>query len=174
MALTQSVELLLDPASEARVVDEWRLLDEAGLRSQAQHRGDSNRPHVTLAAVDVLPAALDPVVTEACRRRLPLTGALGALVVFGGRKVTLARLVVPDAALLDLHAAVAAPLDDSGSLTAVGRWVPHVTLALRMPPAELASAVDVLGGGPGGGADTVRFQGVRRWDGVARRTWPLV
>lgn len=165
--MTQAVELLLDASSEARVVAEWRRLDEAGLRSQAQHPGTSNRPHLTLAAVADLPAALDPVVAAACRGRLPLPARLGALVVFGGRRVTLARLVVPDAALLGLHAAVCAELDDAGSLTEVGRWVPHVTLALRMPPDQLGSAVDVLGPGPG----DVRFEGVRRWDGTARRTW---
>jgi 2'-5' RNA ligase len=168
--MTQSVELLMDPVSEARVVAEWRLLDEAGLRSQAQHRGESNRPHVTLAAVDELPAPLDPILSDVCRRRLPLAATLGALVVFGGRRVTLARLVVPGAALLDLHAAVSSHLDDGGSLTEIGRWVPHVTLALRMPPAELPSAVDVLGAGPG----DVRFETARRWDGVGRRTWALV
>ena len=168
--MTQSVELLLDAASEARVVTEWRLLDEAGLRSQAQHRGASNRPHVTLAAVDELPADLDPLITDVCRDRLPMDARVGSLVMFGGRLVTLARLVVPDVALLDLHAAVSAPLDDIGSLTEVGRWVPHVTLALRMPPAELPAAVDLLGPDAG----SVRFEGARRWDGVARRTWTLV
>lgn len=165
--MTQAVELLLDAGSEARVVAEWRLLDEAGLRSQAQHRGDSNRPHVTIAAVDELSAELDAVVAAECRRRLPLRVRLGALVVFGGRRVTLARLVVPEAALLDLHAAVCAPLEDSGSLTEAGRWVPHVTLALRMPPDQVGSALDVLGPDPG----DVRLEEVRRWDSVARRTW---
>jgi 2'-5' RNA ligase len=168
--MTQALELLLDAAAEERVLADWLLLDEAGLRSQAQHRGASNRPHVTLAAVEELPPDLDPVLTGVCRQRLPLAGTLGPLVVFGGRRVTLARLVVPDAALLDLHAAVSAHLDDAGSLTELGRWVPHVTLALRMPPAELASAVEALGADPG----HVRFEGVRRWDSVDRRTWTLV
>lgn len=168
--MTQSLELLLDPASETRVADEWRLLDEAGLRSQAQHRGASNRPHVTLAAVDAVRPGVDAALAGVCRDRLPLEARLGALVVFGARRVTLARLVVPDAGLLDLHAAVSVHLDDDGP-TAVGHWVPHATLALRMPPEQLGSAVGLL---DPAGPDRVRFEHVRRWDSDLRRTWPLV
>lgn len=49
MADVVSIELLLDPATEDRVRDDWRCLADAGLSSLAAHTSPSNRPHVTLA-----------------------------------------------------------------------------------------------------------------------------
>jgi 2'-5' RNA ligase len=168
--MTQSVELLLEPAAQARTVALWRLLDEAGLRSQAQHRGASNLPHVTLASARAVPRDAEDAVARACLDRLPLDVRLGPLVVLGSGPVALARLVVADAGLLALHDAVAAHLHAAGSAGAVGRWVPHVTLALRMPVDQLPEAVGVLGGLPD---ERVRLDRARRWDSVARRAWTL-
>ena len=59
-------------------------------------------------------------------------------------------------------------LDDS---LASGRWTPHVTLALRLAPEQLGSAVQVLASTP---RDLVgRVSGLRRWNGDARRAWTV-
>ena len=168
--MTQAVELLLDPESDAAVRDQWRQLDEAGLPSRARHRSPSNRPHVTVAAVSRIAPAAEQGIARACVDRLPLAVRLGAPVVFGADPVVLVRLVIPTAALLDLHAAVARFAEvPAGSTSAPGAWTPHVTLSQRLPRAHLPRALEVLSGD-----DLIlRLDSARRWDGDARREWRL-
>jgi 2'-5' RNA ligase len=169
--VNQAVELLLDAVCEARVLADWGRLDQAGLASQAQHRGASNRPHVTLAVVPSVPEVAEDALAGACAARLPLEARLGGLAVFGVDPVALVRLVTVSRALADLHAVVADLVEPpADSLTAPGRWTPHLTLARRMPLRQLPEAVRVLGRGE----HPMRFTGARRWDATARRTWSLV
>jgi 2'-5' RNA ligase len=169
--MVQALELLLDPASEALVVEQWWLLAAAGLASQALHRGASNRPHVTLCSVAAVPEAAEEALVRLCGDRLPLDVSLAGLAVLGsGHRVTLAWLVAVSRPLLDLHRDAAGLLGDEGPHTAPGRWLPHVTLALRMPTEQVVSALGVLGRAPG---DVVRLEQARRWDSDARRTWPV-
>lgn len=170
--MTQTVELLLDAASEAGLVRDWGRLDEAGLASQAQHRGETNRPHVTLAAGATILDGGEQALARLCARELPVPAMLGGYAVFGQDPVVLVRLVVVTPALLDLHAVVVEHVAvGERSLTAVGRWTPHVTLARRMPPDQLQRALTALGRAD---ALAVSFEGARRWDGVARRAWSLL
>jgi 2'-5' RNA ligase len=165
--VTQAVELLLDPAAEARVLEQWRLLEEARLASQSRHTGSSNRPHVTLAAVPSLEDGAEARIAESLAG-LPLPATLGPVALFGRDPVVLVRLVVADAALLELHAQVAlaagAAADDR---QAPGRWVPHVTLAHRMPRAQLLAALEIL---PDDDVP-VLLDRARRWDSTERRAW---
>ncbi|MGA5301728.1 2'-5' RNA ligase family protein [Nucisporomicrobium flavum] len=123
-----TVELLLDAPLEARVRTVWRDLLAMGLRSLASHEHPTNRPHVTLATAD----ALSPVVAPALDG-LPLDVELDD-VVFLGR--TVAWRVRPSAALLSVQRRVWEALDgrDRNPLHEPGRWVPHVSLALRVKP----------------------------------------
>jgi 2'-5' RNA ligase len=165
--MTQSVELLLDEAAESRVLAEWRHLLDAGLASQARHTGASNRPHVTLVAGSELDQGAEAAVEHAVSG-LPVASRLGGLAVFGRDPVVLVRMVVVTPALLALHRAVAVATGTGHEKnTAVGRWVPHVTLAHRMPLAQLATALKVLSSDD----VLVTFERVRRWDSVARRAW---
>ena len=63
--MTQSVELLLDEGLDALVRSDWDALAVAGLPSQGRHRSASNRPHVTLAAMKAVDAALEPQMARA-------------------------------------------------------------------------------------------------------------
>lgn len=176
--MTQSVELLLDEESEARVVQHWRSLEEAGLPSQSRHPGETNRPHVTLAAVESVAAEVEDPVAQICAQALPLEVRLGALALFGDDPVVLVRLVVLTEELVALHASVAThlvPAEDS--LLAPGRWTPHVTLARRLPVDQLPAALRVLaaasGAADGRQGARARLASARRWDGVARQAWLL-
>jgi 2'-5' RNA ligase len=169
--MVQSVELLLEEAAEQAVLAQWERLREAGLASQARHRSPSNRPHLTLAAVPALDATAEERIAAHLRGCLPLAAHLGPLGVFGTGPVVLVRLVVPGAGLRDLQAAVAdvAGVPDD-SLGAPARWVPHVTLAHRMPLEQLSSAVGLLAREE----RPVLLTAARRWDSEARRTWSPV
>jgi 2'-5' RNA ligase len=168
--MTQSVELLLDATAERRVLDDWQILAEAGLPSLARHRSPSNRPHVTLAAVARVEPAQEAALVEVVRDRLPVTGLGGPLTIFGRDRLTLVRVIAASRAILDLHLAVAAVLAlPSDDLAAPGRWVPHVTLARRLPAAQLPRAVELLA------PDDlpVHFEVARRWDSDQRQSWPV-
>jgi 2'-5' RNA ligase len=158
-----SLELVLDEAADAEIRREWALLDEAGLPSQAQHTGASNRPHITL----LVRTSLGDLTTEPLEGRLPIGVTLGAPVLFGtGRTRVLARSVVPHPDLLTLHAvvhALAGPGDDVPH-TMPGEWTPHVTLARRLPVDRVGEALAAASGVP----VAARVVGIRRWDAGTR------
>ena len=176
--MVQSVELLLDPDLDARVRAQWRALVEAGLPSLGRHTGATNAPHVTLTvASGVGPAHEERLVDALPPADLPLPVLLGGYVVFGTHKHVLARLVVPTARLLDLHARAAAAWSDALEVpetALVGRWTPHVTLASHLTDTQLGQALTALRGldpavHDGAGSSVP----VRRWDGTAKEAWPL-
>ena len=168
--MVQSVELLLDEATERLVAEDWQLLHRAGLPSQARHTSASNRPHVTLAALPSLDDDAEQRLAVICREALPMTARLGPLVLLGRDPAVLARLVVANRRLLDVQAEAAAacgvPDDD---VAAPERWLPHVTLARRIPLDQVSRALALL---PRRDVH-VHFASVRRWDSEARRTWSL-
>jgi 2'-5' RNA ligase len=139
-----SIELLLDPESEAAVREDWQRLADAGLSSLAAHTAPSNRPHITLLVRPMLAARGFPEAAA----RLPLRVRLGAPVLFGaGDRRVLARQIVPTEALLALHQGVhaAAGAGPDAAHTAPDEWTPHVTLARRMRLETLPAALGALG-----------------------------
>jgi hypothetical protein len=134
----RTVELLFDDELDGAVRAVWRRLAQAGLPSLATHGHPTNRPHVTLAAGDVVPE-LDLSV-------LPLPVTLDGLIFFDGKPGMLVWRVVPDAALLALHDEVWRAMRDPNPLHAPDVWVPHVGLARRIPPGDRARLSDFLSG----------------------------
>jgi 2'-5' RNA ligase len=171
--VTQSVELLLDAASEAVVLGEWARLAEAGLPTEQRVvPSPTHRPHVTLWAGPAIPSEVDAALPEIVAG-LDLPLLLGSLLVFGPRRaqVVLVRQVVASAGLLGLQTRVA---DGCGtepdSHFAAGRWSPHVTLARRVGVDQLGAVVAALGEVPDVSA-TSRV--CRRWDGDVKKAWDL-
>ncbi len=163
--MVHSIELLLDPDTEAATRRLWQSLSEAGLRSP----GQTSRPHVTMVVAEEISADVDKLLTPVTRQ-LPLRCVIGAPMVFGESRFTLVRLVVPTAELLSLQAEVhrvCLPHLTPGpaSNTLPGQWTPHLTMARRVDPPQLGRAItirklarDVIG----------RVVGIRRWDGDNR------
>ncbi|WP_380164040.1 2'-5' RNA ligase family protein [Jannaschia sp. R86511] len=176
--MVQSVELVLGADLEEQVRAQWRALVEADLPSLGRHTGASNRPHVTLGvAQGVGPRDEERLVAAAAAVPLPLPVRLGGLVLLGGHKHVLARLVVPSAALLDLHAAVQRAWQgtlDTPDHMAPGVWTPHVTLALHLNDTQVGQALTALRRMPSAGRDVDgEATGLRRWDSEARQVWPV-
>lgn len=169
-APVQTVELLLDEVTDTAVRSAWRALAEAGLPSQAQHTGQSNAPHVTIAVREGIPADLDQTL-DAAVSPLPVPITLGGLLVFARRRCVLARAVVPSGRLLQLHADVHQALAGCGPTTATmlpGSWTPHVTLARGMGAEQVGAALAALGQTTDQDGSVVA---VRRWDAAQRRSW---
>ena len=166
----EALELLLDDATNDAVRLEWEALRAAGLPSQANHRGETNAPHITLLATDVLPAA-DEALASALSGLLPLRIRLGPVVTFVGRRVVLARLVVADVELLALHAAAVRVGDaEPTPFTRPGEWTPHVTLARGLSVEEADEALSLFG------PFAVESSAVtlRRWNSETRQVRHLV
>lgn len=169
--MVQSVEVVLDDDLDAAVRAQWVHLQEAGLDSQGRIRAATNRPHVTLFVAQAIPSELDDAIHDAVGP-LPVPVRIGGVVVFGSRRVTLARAVVPSAELLALHTRVFEVLRGCPGIPEhirPGDWTPHVTLARRVPARDLGRAVltaETRHAGDAGAAIAVR-----RWDGTARCEW---
>lgn len=191
-----SIELLLDPSADAAVREEWSVLSAAGLHSLGEHQGATNAPHLTLLAKPRIGPGDDDALREIVARALPLPVQLGAPLVFGvGRRgLVLVRSVVPTAALLALHRAVHEQLGRDGEAavdhTAPDAWTPHVTLARRLAPAGVATALEALadaaasraagqdeeaqgGTGPSPASPGPALSNARRWDSDAREVTDL-
>ena len=154
--MAHSIELLLDARADTAI------------RRIASH---THRPHITLVAAERIAPDVDSLLGE-LGDWFPLPAVLGAPLVFGGARLTLARLVVPSAELLALHKQVYDLCQPFVSTVfahcAPGQWTPHVTLGRRFTPAEIGEALAVEGIATDIKANTV---GLRRWDGDAKREY---
>jgi 2'-5' RNA ligase len=163
----RSIELTLDPVTDAAVRAEWSLLAEHDLPSLAAHTAASNAPHVTLAAGARLDPAQVPAVVFA---PLPLRLRFSALSTFpaGRGRFVLVRTIVVTAELLALHAAVLQTAEEPMPTSVPGAWTPHVTLARRMTVEQVGDALALLGAPADGALVAARF-----WDGETKTLTPL-
>lgn len=177
--MAHSIELLFDSDSGAAIRDMWQALAGAGLPSQVYVKSPTNRPHVTLLAAQRIGPDVDDLL-RALADRLPIGAVVGAPLLFGGPRLTLARLIVPSAELLALHEDVYRL-----SLTHLvgepfphcqpGHWTAHATLGRRFGVAQVGAALGALDVDGGAAADLpARFVGLRRWDGDERVDYVLV
>jgi 2'-5' RNA ligase len=152
----RTVELTFDTALERGVRAVWRQLQAAGLPSLATHAHWTNRPHVTLAAAADLTTGVGTALAA-----LPLPAELDGVMVFEGSGVLVWR-VVADESLRALQASVWSALDgqERNPLHAPERWVPHVSLALRVRPGDRTRAAAVLADLP---AARGQFAGARSY-----------
>lgn len=171
--MTQSVELTFDAATDAAVRDLWARLADAGLPTEQRRTpSPSHRPHLTLFAGDTLDSDADDALPRLVAG-LDLRVRLSGLLVFGPRRgsMVLARQVVLGRELLDLQAAVASRCGaDPRGHFGPGRWTPHVTLARRVPTAQVGPVLTALGDL---GDLEATSRGCRRWDSERRETWEL-
>ncbi|MGA8046593.1 MAG: 2'-5' RNA ligase family protein, partial [Dermatophilaceae bacterium] len=136
-----ALEAVLDRESDDAVRACWAALDEAGLPSQAQHRGETNAPHVTLVSAPVLGSAHLAVATTLLTPSLPVGLAVAGWVVFGeGSGYTLALLGAAPAALVSAVEVLGQAVGDPRA----GGWVPHVTVARRIGAGQLERAMAVV------------------------------
>jgi hypothetical protein len=163
--MVHSIELVFDRDTEAAIRRIWGDLAAAGIPSQAP----ASRPHVTLVVAERIAPDVDALLRPVAQR-LPLGCAVGASLLFGRSNAVLARLIVPTAELLAVHAEVCricgpylAPGPMPNSLP--GQWTAHVTLARRVGGAQLGRALRLAGRPSEIHAD---MAGLRRWDGNKR------
>ncbi len=167
--MADSVELLLDPASDRFLLEDWAALEAEGLPNQSQHQSFSNAPHITLAAAARIDDRYDDDLAAAAGNdALDLTTA-GFLVFPTRRSFVLARQVVAGAALTGLHRRIWSALDgvaDPVPTTVRGAWTPHITLAHGLTADQLAAALGILRTRP---PERLTAGVTRRWDAREKR-----
>jgi 2'-5' RNA ligase len=166
--MMRSVELTLTDTSDTAFRVVWAALDEAGLASSGRSASPTNRPHITLVAgaslaLPTWPASLVP----------PPSVVLGGLTLFpaGRGRSVLVRAVVVDEALAAFHRAVHELVPGGVPTSLPGHWSPHITLARRLTPPEVGTAVSVVAALPELASASVG--GVRFWSGDDRTVTPL-
>jgi hypothetical protein len=168
--VVHSVELVFDPDTEAAVRHIWDGLREAGIPSQAP----ASRPHTTLTIAEWIDTEVDSVLAS-LNDRFPLPCVVGAPLLFGRSQLILTRLIVPTADLLAVHADVyrlSLPHLQPGPManSLPGQWTGHTTLARRVGGHQLGRALRIAGR-----PSEIKgsFIGLRRWDGNAKREYPI-
>lgn len=156
MPRLHALELLPDEGGCEVVRLQWQALRDAGLPSQLDHRGATNSPHLTVLAAPALGPGDEQHARDLVAPLLPVEVRPAGIALLGGTRVSLVRLVdVPDElvrAVLELRSLVPG-VQHAG-------WLPHVTLARRLPRAEVPAALDVVGH-----EDAVlSLTSLRRWD----------
>ena len=156
MPRLHAFELLPDEAGRDAVLRDWQALSDAGLPSQLDHKGMTNTPHVTVLTAATLGDEHDGHAVACLQAVMPVEARASGLALLGGSRVSVVRLLdVPDeltAAVLRLRAQVP-NIQHPG-------WLPHVTLARRVPRSEVPTALRVLGHDD----MTLRMTTLRRWD----------
>lgn len=162
MAGLHALELLPDDEGDAAVRRDWQALRDAGLPSQLDHPGRTNAPHLTVVAAPALPDTALDVARARLGSLLPVRARAAGLLLLGGERVTVARAVDVDDDVVRRVLAVRVQVPDRQHLG----WLPHVTLARRLPRADAQRAVDALGH-----EDVVlTFTALRHWDPEKRST----
>ena len=167
-----ALELTLDPTDDALVRAWWAALPDAGLPSQARHRGPTNAPHVTVAAAPAIAPEAARAAAAGLAALLPLRVPLAGHVVFGLGPVTLAALLAAPPALVDAAARAAHLVGDPRA----GGWVPHLTLARRLRAEQLETALTALAACRHEDAPPpaeVTLTGIRHWDPTTGTTHDL-
>lgn len=127
------------------MIEQWLALQAAGLPSQAEHRSMTNAPHLTLVAATPIGADLIDPAVSLIGPLLPTELRVGGLVLLGtGPRVTVAHLVEPAPEL----ARATAHLRDLTPGLRHPVWMPHLTLARRVPRRRLPEVLDVLAAFP--------------------------
>jgi 2'-5' RNA ligase len=166
--MVHSVELVFDRDTEAAVRQVWAGLTDVGIYGQVP----ASRPHATLTVAERIDAEVDASLA-ALVSRFPFPCRIGAPLLFGRSKLVLARLVVPSAKLMDVHAEVhrlCLPHLHPGPMANVvpGRWTPHVTMARRVEPDQVGRALAIVGHEVVGSV-----VGLRRWNGDEKLEYPI-
>lgn len=167
--MADSVELLLDASADLFIREDWAALEHEGLPNLSRHGSASNAPHVTLAAASRIDDRYDADLTAAATAAPPGLVTAGFIVFPMRRKFVLARQVVVDQNLTNLHHRIWCALNglsDAVPTTRAGVWTPHLTLSHSLTAEQLADALGVLRERT---PERLRTGPVRRWDALEKQ-----
>lgn len=153
-----ALELIFDDVDDRDVRALWGLLEEAGLPSSARHQGSTHRPHVTVVSGARPEQLILALAARTWAPLLPVALPRDGLIMLGSRRLALAEALEASRPVRQARERIAAQWPDADSRP----WMPHVTLAPRLTPEQLAQAEQVLA--DRNTPDSWRAVGLRWWD----------
>jgi 2'-5' RNA ligase len=138
-----ALELYLDPDASRRVRTLWAALEADGVPTVATLMDGLHRPHVSLAVADQLEPQAVAEALDGLSAVPPVRLAFHFAGQFLGRVLWLGP--APSASLLTHQSTVYERLSAAGVEVSdhyrPQRWVPHTTLAMRVPNALMGNAI---------------------------------
>ena len=144
-----AVELFFDTQAEEQICDAWKVIQETGISSSLLDAG--YRPHISLGVCNrIEPNAFEAELSSFAASVAPFPLALSSVGIFPGAQGVIFLGITVIEHLLDVHAGFhqifKAHAHEQSEYYAVGRWVPHCTLAFGLSERQIAEAVSICRG----------------------------
>ena len=140
------IELYFDPSTEEHIRDVWKAIDEAGISDSMPKGG--YRPHVSLGVCDHLETdSLVQELTTFAASITPFRLSFPNIGIFSTSEGVVYLGVTVTEQLLNVHARFheifKKHAQEQREYYAVGRWVPHCTLAFGLSEDQIAETVTI-------------------------------
>ncbi|WP_131105848.1 2'-5' RNA ligase family protein [Ornithinimicrobium sufpigmenti] len=160
-----ALELVLDEVGEQAVRTSWAALAAGGVPSLMRHTGATHRPHVTVLSGPPPPEKALRLAAEAIGGLLPVDLRVSGLGLLGRPGwSTLVELVTPPIALLGVRARLVELWPGADPRP----WLPHLTLAQRLSPEAVATALSLLAQASAGERSAERATSSPAGEGIRR------
>ena len=141
-----AVELRFDALAEERIRNAWNIIHEAGIGSSLLDAG--YRPHISLGVCNRLdPNAFEAELASFAAGVTPFGLSLSSVGVFPGAEGVVFLGVTVTGRLLEVHAAFHKIFKkrarEQSEHYAIGKWIPHCTLAFGLSERQIAEAVKI-------------------------------
>lgn len=146
-----AVELFFDTRAEKQICDAWKAIQNAEISSSLLDAG--YRPHVSLGVCNRIDSsAFEEELSSFAESVAPFPLTLSSVGIFPGMEGVIFLGVTVTEHLLDIHAAFhkifKSHVQEQSEHYAVGKWVPHCTLAFGLSESQLVEAVAICRGIP--------------------------
>ena len=146
-----AVELFFDTKTENYIRNAWKAIKKTGISSPLFDAG--YRPHVSLGVCSRIDStAFEAELSFFAERVAPFPLTLSSVGIFPGMEGVIFLGVTVTDYLLDVHAAFhkvfKTHAQEQSEYYAVGKWVPHCTLAFGLSECQIAEAVSICRGIP--------------------------
>ena len=142
--MPSAVELFFDTEAENQIFDAWKAIQKAGISSPLLDGG--YRPHISLGVCSRIDSsAFETELSIFAENVAPFPLTLSSVGIFPGMEGVIFLGVTVTERLLDVHAAFHKIFKkyagEQSEHYAVGKWVPHCTLAFGLTERQIAEAV---------------------------------
>ncbi len=150
--MVESLDLPFDAVADTAVRALWDRLEEAGVPTLRTYTHRRHRPHVSLLVADSIDLAAAGEALAPLDLGDPVALELVGPGLFPGDPAVLYLTVAPTSGLLELHRRVLGAVRPATHGVwphyALGRWVPHCTVAMAVALDAIEPAVEACLAGP--------------------------
>ncbi|CAK8533691.1 unnamed protein product [Lathyrus sativus] len=143
-----AIELYMDPALENQVLKAWNVLARRQISTELIEIG--SRPHITLFSTPFLlePSKLESLLKSLTSKFDPFSLSFSSISSFSNDNNVLFLSPTPSISLLNFHSHLVDAVVKEGIEVSeeflVGNWIPHCSVAKRVPKQRMAEAFSLL------------------------------